>query len=305
MSELIKLDEFFRSILCCPICKQALKMSQHSCHCEGCGTFYPAIGKSYDFRIHYPVYCLSHQLKKWKAIQAAYESFSSELRNHDQLSLYLEEINSVKEIYQEEFNVSGVILDVGGGKGKLRHFLDLQNSVNQYCCIDPFIEAFQQVQFSSNLALAYPCLREPLNFVGGIAERLPFSSKKLDYVHMRSVLDHFYDPYIAMKEAYRVLTPNGKLLIGLSIIWGNSTLNGRTISRLRKKLRDQGLYKTTKGVIYKTFKFISKLREESDHMFHWKYDDLADLIGLTGFKIEKIHWQKPPYDHCVYLLLQK
>jgi len=307
MFELIKLNEFFRSILCCPICKEKLKMSQDGCYCEDCGMFYPAIGKSYDFSIHQPEYCLSSQLKKWKEIQAGFESLSFRLRYQNQLSFCSKQIDSVKEIYQEEFNISGTILDVGGEQGSLRHFLNLKNPANQYCCIDPFVKLFQQDgPLPSNYALAYPCLGEPLNFVGGIAERLPFQSKKFDYVHMRSVLDHLYDPYIAMRETYRVLKPEGKFLIGLSVTGGESSLEDRRkISRLRKKLRDQGLWKTAKRVIYESFKLILKQKGESDHMFYWKYDDLVDLVGLTGLKIEKVHWQKRPYDHCVYLLLQK
>ena len=85
------------------------------------------------------------------------------------------------------------------------------------------------------MASAYPCLKEPLNFVAGVAERLPFQSKMFDYVHMRSVLDHLHDPYIAMKEAWRILKPEGKLLIGLSVTGGNSFLDGTKFSRLQKK----------------------------------------------------------------------
>ena len=77
------------------------------------------------------------------------------------------------------------------------------------------------------------------------------------------------------------------------------------ISRLRKKMRDQGLWKTTRRVIHESLKAISKERGENDHMFHWKYDDLVDVVSHAGLKIEKVHWQKRPYDHCVYLCCQR
>jgi len=305
MFDLIKLDEFFTSILCCPLCKGILRIGQSSCYCQDCDMHYPAIGESYEFRIRYPAYCLSSQLDKFEKTQAIYESFASDIRGQDQLSSYSEGLDSVKKMYEDEFDVSGVILDVGGGQGKLRHFLNLKDPVNRYCCIDPFVETFKEPQISSNAALVYPCLKEPLNFVSGIAERLPFQAKKFDYVHMRSVLDHFYDPYMAMKEAYRVLKPEGKLLVGLSVTGGKSSLDGSKIARLRKKMKDQGLWKTSKQVVSKTLRAILKSNEESDHMFHWNYDDLVDMVGVTGFNIRKCYWQKPPYEHCVYLLLQK
>lgn len=267
----------------------------------------PPIGKSYDFSIHNPQCCLSPQVRKWKGIQAGFESLSFRLRHENELSFYEKQIDSVKEIYQEEFNISGTILDVGGEQGSLKHFVDMDAPATNYCCIDPFVKLFEQDgPLPSNYVLAYPCLREPLNFVGGIAERLPFKSKTFDYVHMRSVLDHLHDPYMAMREVYRVLKPNGKLLIGLSVTGGESSLGDRgKISRLRKKLRDQGLCKTAKRVIVESLKLLSRHKGETDHMFYWSYDGLVDLVGATGLTIEKVHWQKRPYDHCVYMLSQK
>jgi len=307
MFELIKLDEFFKLILCCPICKGKLKISQDGCCCEDCEMFYPAIGKSYDFSIRRPEYCLSSQFKTWKKIQDGFESLSFRSQNQNELSYYLDQIDSVKEIYQEKFNISGTILDVGGEQGRLKHFLDLQNPKNQYCCIDPFLKIIQQeTEIQSDFISAYPCLKDPVNFVCGIAERLPFQSKTFDYVHMRSVLDHFSDPYIAIKESYRILKPEGKLLIGLSVTGGKSSLkNISKLSRLHKKLRDQGLWKTTKRVIHESLKVFSEQKGENDHMFHWQYDDLVDMVKSAGLSIEKIHWQKPPYDHCVYLCCKR
>lgn len=305
MLELIELDDFFVSILCCPLCNGPLELVQKDSCCPDCGMRYPAIGNSYDFRIVYPESCLNVQLRKWQNIQADYEAKEHRLQGQDSIKLYLDQIDSVKEIYRKEFSISGVVLDVGGGGGRLRHFLDLGDPSNQYCCIDPFVDAFQVADDSCNLVSAYPCLKEPMNFVGGFAEKLPFQSNKFDYVHLRSVLDHLSDPYIALKEAYRVLKPEGKLVLGLSVTGNKSSLDGSKLSRLRKKIRDQGLRHTGKEVCSKALRFVLKDKESNDHMLHWKYDDLADLVEAAGFAIEKVHWQKPPNDHCVYLLLQE
>jgi hypothetical protein len=37
------------------------------------------------------------------------------------------------------------------------------------------------------------------------------------------------------------------------------------------------------------------------HTFCWTYDNTIDLLKKTGFRIEKEHWQKKPYDMCVYI----
>lgn len=235
MCELIKLDEFFRTKLCCAICKGALQLDQDACWCEDCGMVYKAMGKSYDFRHPQPAYCMSEQLKRWEEIQLRFELHASSLQSEDDSSVYLKQIDSVRNIYQNEFNISGVILDVGGERGTLRHFLDLRNSANQYYCIDPFAKTLRDLELLPNMASVYPCLKEPLNFVAGVAERLPFQSKMFDYVHMRSVLDRLHDPYIAMKEAWRILKPEGKLLIGLSVIGGNSSLDGKKNPDCKKK----------------------------------------------------------------------
>jgi ubiquinone/menaquinone biosynthesis C-methylase UbiE len=81
---------------------------------------------------------------------------------------------------------------------------------------------------------------------------------------MRSVVDHFADPYLALKEAYRVLKPNGRLMIGLSIV----ELPAGT---------------------------------EDDHAFRLSYNHLMDLLSLTGFAVEKERWQKPPWTYVIYL----
>jgi hypothetical protein len=40
---------------------------------------------------------------------------------------------------------------------------------------------------------------------------------------------------------------------------------------------------------------------EDDHAFRLSYNQLRDLLSLTGFSIEKEHWQKPPWTYVIYL----
>ena len=297
----VKLEPDFRLMLCCPICKALLESAENEFLCKQCGSNFLNRNGIWDFRVFPPDYCLPSVLREWRKAQDKYESLPAklaQLTNEEQEEIYFSEIDSVKEIYTQEFNISGKVIDVGGGQGRLRHFL---KDSSQYISVDPFLDVFQGLESKPSLTKAYPCLSNPCNFLCCHAERLPFSSGSFGWIHMRSVLDHFFDPYIALKEAHRVLKKDGRLMIGLSVTGGKSSLSdkgsvGNLLSRIKKKMRDEGVIGVFRGILSQ---FTHKHQDE--HMFHWRYDDLLDLIRITGFEVEKIHWQKPPFEHCIYL----
>ena len=301
----VKLEQFFMDILCCPICKTSLELAKNQATCKKCGSNYLNRNGIWDFRIISPDYCLPPDLKEWRRVQDNYESLPArlaKLTDEEQEKIYFSEIDSVKEIYTQEFNISGKVIDVGGGQGRLRHFL---KDDSQYISVDPFLDVFQGIKSKPSLMKAYLCLSNPCNFLCCHAERLPFLTGSFDWVHMRSVLDHFFDPYIASKEAYRILNEDGKIMIGLSVTGGESSLSDKgsarnLLSRIKKKMRDGGAIGVFRGIVSSVTR-----KHQDEHMFHWRYGDLLDLIRITGFEVEKIHWQKPPFEHCVYLTAHK
>ena len=78
----------------------------------------------FDFRVHRPAYCLPAGERLWKDRQEDYERFSQHIRKSSSLQQYLDEIELVREIYTEEYHISGSVLDVGGHQGRLRHYLE-------------------------------------------------------------------------------------------------------------------------------------------------------------------------------------
>jgi SAM-dependent methyltransferase len=64
-----------------------------------------------------------------------------------------------------------------------------------------------------NLKDAYPFIDEPFDFLCSLGEYLPLASESFSTVHMRSVLDHLSNTELALREAYRVLRPGGRLAI--------------------------------------------------------------------------------------------
>ena len=309
----IKLDQEIINILCCPICKGSLRAIGQGFACKDCATEYLScnikqgklIEKVLDFRIYRPDYCVSKESAKCFDMQEGYQKYYSERGKRDNLDEYLNEIDSVKEIYTDEFHINGMVLDIGGGQGTTRHFLGAER-VSLYVSVDPFINIFQDIERQPNLLKAYPCLAKPCNFLACQAENLPFVANTFDWVHMRSVLD----PYLALKEAYRVLKLGGVLLIGSTVYNGKSSLRTKNsdialqnlASKIFHKIKEEGLKWIVGALIKKIF-----LRKKwaDPHIFRWRYEDLTDLLRATKFMIVKEHWQKPPFTMCVYVGAKK
>lgn len=305
-----KLDKAVQDMLCCPLCKSSLTAAKHQFACVTCGTIFPQRKGVFDFRIRHPEYCRPSGTEKWSEIQDKYEEGEKRKKHKKVLSKYLEAIDSIKEIYTEEFSLTGSVLDVGGYQGRIRDYLP-SGDVPLYVSVDTFLEAFEDIDSQPELLQAYPCLSEPCNFLACYAEALPFKSKTFDWVHMQSVHDHLSDPYQAMIEAYRVLKDDGNLLIGLAVTGGRSTLEaGRkekptyvspVVRKILRLLKNLGMIKAAKYEL----KVYSAKPLDDGHMCRWQYEDILDLCKSTNFTITKEHWQKPPYGACIYIASKK
>jgi ubiquinone/menaquinone biosynthesis C-methylase UbiE len=307
----IKLDSAVLELLCCPLCKGELRFEKEALVCGECATQYPRrsvnVGgqseSTYDLRIQRPSYCIPKSSQVWKESQTDYEQWSHRQAEEEQLQTYLDEIESVREIYTEEFHVQGSVLDVGGHQGRLRHFLSRDRSP-LYVSVDPFLHAFERIREQPNLLKAYPSLSEPCNFLVCRAEELPFVKNAFDWVHMRSVMDHFEDPYRAVKEAYRVLKPDGHLMIGLTIMERFVPPRLGLSTRLKLKYEQEGAAGVLRALGGKVSAALGRpgdSGEKDHHIFRFSHAELRDLLSAAGFAIEKEHWQKPPFNYCLYL----
>lgn len=286
----IKLDEEVARLLCCSLCKGDLVRYADCFVCQSCGLRFPRravkIGENreefvLDFRILHPPYCVPEGLKTWGDAQTEYEQFHEKSVMHDSLQEYLDEIDSVREVYTAEYHIGGKVLDVGGHQGRLRHYLASDTTL--YVSADPYINIFSGIGLQPNLLRAYPCLSEACNFVSAHAEYLPFKSGSFDWIHMRSVVDHFADPYLAFLEAFRCSKIGGNLLVGLAIMERLATLDKRRASlptRVARKLKSDGLIGLLRA-ISRNFGLLTTLsaatQHTDDHMFRLTYDTLMDL----------------------------
>ncbi|MDT8316444.1 MAG: class I SAM-dependent methyltransferase [bacterium] len=312
----IKLDEEVERLLCCSMCKSELFKYDECFICSSCGLIFPkrAIKTNenkeefaFDFRISHPTYCLPEGHIAWDDAQSEYKQYHERSVKDDLLKEYMAEIDSVREIYTDEYHIKGRVLDVGGHQGRLRQYLGVD--VNLYVSVDPYINIFSGIEQQPNLLHAYSCLSKPCNFITAHAEYLPFKSGSFDWVHMRSVVDHFADPYLAFLEAYRCSRVGGRLLVGLTI--DENKVEPATLPlliRVAEKFKKEGFLGLS-GAVYQSFRNLLTLNRvvhhEDDHMFRFTHGTLLDLFDKTGWDVIKEHWQKPPFQFCIYACGQK
>jgi ubiquinone/menaquinone biosynthesis C-methylase UbiE len=214
----------------------------------------------------------------WDSGQKFYESWEV---NQSLYEKFLEEIEYDRPVYSH-IKMLGRILDVGGGAGTVREFLD---TTTEFISVDPYIDCLNEIPLEKKRA--YTCLSRPLNFIAACAEFLPFQSSSFDYVHMRSMIDHLHSPDLALLEAWRVLKPDGKLVVGLFVEGGKSN----TISKARM----------FKNFARAALANVGINRYKDHHTFHPTFEKLKKLITDNGFKISDVYWQPFWKDTVVYI----
>lgn len=266
------LDDWARSLLCDPISKSPVSFD-----------FFKTVNGVADARVFLKN---TFGYNEWFIGQDKYESWwASGSGYENKVKAYRDEVNYDRPVY-EHFKLTGDILDVGGGLGTVREFLG-QNA--RFISIDPFIGAPFCIPDAKSEA--YHCLSRDFNFIGGMAEFLPFRSNSFDWVHMRSMLDHVQVPDLALIEAFRVLKPGGSLLVGLLCEGGKSGKKSTT--------------RFIKDCIKHVLEFLGIEKYKDFHTWHPSYSNLLQLIGENGFKITESYWQPYWVDQVVYVLAKK
>jgi len=72
------------------------------------------------------------------------------------------------------------------------------------------------------------------SFVQGDALRLPFSDETFDFVYSIGLIEHFDDPYLLLREQYRVLRPGGTLFVQVPQKYSVYTIIKKTMIRMGK-----------------------------------------------------------------------
>lgn len=259
----VVISDWLMDLLVDPISKRKFVIADEFGFQSPCGFKYNYKYGVPDFRVRF-----TDGDDQWKDGQSAFESWLDSYFDNGEADVdFYKREQAIDGPVYETLKLQGRVLDVGGQLGHIRKYM--QND-QQYCSLDPFVGVHLRANNRRNLFAAYPLLN-PLNFVGGFAEFLPFQDSSFDVINMRSCIDHFFNPQIALLESFRVLKKNGVLIIGL-------TLEGRS---LKSKAKDY--------VRPLVSKFLTRYSDH--HIWHPTYDNLIRLCDACGFDLKQEFWQ--------------
>ena len=265
-------DPWLRDLLVDPISKQPFVEDTGTRFVAPCGLSYGYCDGVPDFRVRMP-----HSARDWARGQEDYECWFDDYLDVGERDpdFYARELENNGPLY-EALKLSGRVLDVGGGLGHVRQYMD---PAQEYCSIDPFTTAAARAAGRERLFESYP-LSAPLNLLGGYAEFLPLADGGFDTVNMRSCIDHFSIPELALLEAFRVLRTSGRLIVGMTVDVPLPPPSLRLrFERARRRIRPA------------IGRLLGRDRHEDHHMWHPTYDALMALCGSCGFDLENEVWE--------------
>ena len=192
--------------LVCPVCKAQLQSSNAALACVGCGREWRQTANFADVMVED---LWTPTWSEWAQRQGVMAKSYKDL---------IADPLQAARAYRCDFDsyvthlgaYSGRVLDIGGGNGLVRHFLPPHVD---YISLDPATEWLEDSW--DVLAEEFPCLRQPLQFVRGVAEAVPFANRFFDVVLAFWSLNHCADPQRSLREIARVLRPGGRCLLVL------------------------------------------------------------------------------------------
>ena len=123
----------------------------------------------------------------------------------------------------------GSVLDVGSGASK--ELVRLAKLGWEAWAVDPSAHMLGMSQMTGDEA------QTSIKLVRAIGEELPFADNSLDVVACQAALDHFSDRHAFMREAARVVKPNGRVVISLNNFEGLACKIGRALHPLARASR--------------------------------------------------------------------
>lgn len=270
------MNEFLSNRLICPISKTLLTLNDDGLLTAPCGFRY----RQNDFRVGLE---FSNDLSEGQSEYESFEKHWLNTVNHPEKLLGLD--SETADVY-DEIKMDGDICDVGGAYGFVIKQAGLDP--NRYVSIDPINMDWDRLREYGHISEHYSICQGAAR-IRGFAEFLPFVDASFDFVHMRSCIDHFANPNLALMEAFRVLRRGGRLVVGISLE-GSYKKDQAGLRGLVKRMASKSL----------ALRQMIEIVKHDHHMFHPTRESLRELIERNGFKIEKEVWQQA-YHNVIYL----
>lgn len=113
----------------------------------------------------------------------------------------------VKKI--KKYSIKDSLTDIGCGPGYLLYKIAIELPHLHLTGVDLSQEMLNKAQTKFNT----PKLKSKATFKQGSVEQLPFEDQTQHFIISTGALHHFNDPHQALEEIYRVLAPQGQLLL--------------------------------------------------------------------------------------------
>lgn len=168
------------------------------------------------------------------------------------------------------------VLDVGGGTGHTyASFFQYPESVDYYL-LDPNLRLLHDQFIRIYPKLTYLQMKHII----AKAEHLPIKDNTFDMVISISAIDHLEDYKAFLKEAYRVLKPNGKLLVSSHLDIAPSIEDTTGTS---SKLFSSSLWERIARYLY----YRKYAVAHDDHTLHLKNEQpIVDAMSNSDFSID-------------------
>jgi SAM-dependent methyltransferase len=279
-------------LLACPVCRTPLTAEPAALICASCGARYNMVGPVID------LVPSDMQTRIREGGDAAWSRWREAIRGLEQwrakqthdAGRAFDDGTSERAIQAlfERAKVAGTVVDVGAKDGAKSR---LMKDLTRYVGVDPF------ASHASGLA-------EHAVVVRGMAEALPLRDRVADAVVSISAFDYFHDGFNALEEMARVLKPNGRLAMLVSVVSstvaharGGRTRWSRVTSGVRAA-RDIGLAAAA-GLVGTAL-----LERDRAHTHYYTRNQVTSMVSVK-FDIEGIEESRQSASTILYIHARK